>query len=178
MNTNQFPTLYTKRLLLRQIMDSDLPNIYNGLSNEKVIQYYGISYTSMEATKEQMAFYKDIEQKKTGIFWAICSLDNKQFYGVGGYHNWHHAFKKAEISFWLLPEFWGQGMMQEALATICNYGFTTMELHRIEGFVESDNHLCKNAMNKLEFSQEGCMKDCEIKNGKFISLEIYAKFNQ
>ena len=178
MNSNQFPILSSKRLLLRQIMDSDLPYIFKGLSNEKVIQYYGISYKSIEATMEQMRFYKDIEQSKTGVFWAVCSHDNKIFYGVGGYHNWHHTFKKAEISFWLLPEFWGQGMMQEALTTICNYGFENMQLHRIEGFVETNNHLCKNALKKLHFIHEGCMKDCEIKNEKYISLDIYAKFNQ
>jgi len=30
-------------------------------------------------------------------------------------------------------------------------------------------------MAKLDFLYEGTMKDCEIKNGKFISLDIYAK---
>ena len=63
-------------------MDSDLPYIFKGLSNEKVIQYYGISYKSIEATMEQMRFYKDIEQSKTGVFWAVCSHDNKIFYGL------------------------------------------------------------------------------------------------
>jgi len=52
-----------------------------------------------------------------------------------------------------------------------------MDLHRIEGFVETDNVNCKNAMKKLDFIHEGTMKDCEIKNGKFISLDIYAKLN-
>lgn len=58
---------------------------------------------------------------------------------------------------------------------ICNYGFENLELNRIEGFVESENTNCKNAMAKLDFQYEGTMKDCEIKNDKFISLDIYAK---
>ena len=32
-------------------------------------------------------------------------------------------------------------------------------------------------MAKLDFEYEGTMKECEIKNGKFISLDIYAKLN-
>ncbi len=32
-------------------------------------------------------------------------------------------------------------------------------------------------MDKLDFTFEGTMKDCEIKNGKFISLDIYALLN-
>jgi ribosomal-protein-alanine N-acetyltransferase len=30
-------------------------------------------------------------------------------------------------------------------------------------------------MKKIDFKHEGTMKDCEIKNGEFISLDIYAK---
>jgi [ribosomal protein S5]-alanine N-acetyltransferase len=58
---------------------------------------------------------------------------------------------------------------------ICTYGFEALGLHRIEGLVESDNRNCKNAMRKLDFRHEGTMVDCEMKNGKFISLDIYAK---
>lgn len=65
--------------------------------------------------------------------------------------------------------------MKEAIPLICNYGFDNLELHRIEGFVESENKNCKNAIAKLGFQNEGTMKECEIKNSKFISLDIYAK---
>jgi ribosomal-protein-alanine N-acetyltransferase len=44
--------------------------------------------------------------------------------------------------------------------------------------VESDNQNCKKVMEKLDFEHEGTMKDCEIKNGKFISIDIYAKLNE
>lgn len=43
METN-FPTLNTDRLLLREIIDSDLENIFNGLSHPDVIRHYGISF--------------------------------------------------------------------------------------------------------------------------------------
>jgi L-amino acid N-acyltransferase YncA len=33
----------------------------------------------------------------------------------------------------------------------------------------------KKIMDKLGFQHEGTMKECEIKNGKFINLDIYAK---
>lgn len=65
--------------------------------------------------------------------------------------------------------------MKAAVPLICNYGFDNLEHHRIEGFVESENKNCKNAMAKLDSQHEETMKECEVKNGKFISLEIYAK---
>ena len=175
--TDIFPTLKTARLLLRQFVDSDLGNVFTGLSHPDIIKYYGVSYHTLEATKAQMDFFAGLEKDGTGIWWAICSLDNAVFYGAGGLSSLSKEHKKAEIGFWLLTEYWGKGIMTEALPLICDYGFKHLGLHRIEGLVETENMNCKNAMAKLHFSHEGTMKECEIKNGKFISLDIYAKFN-
>ena len=171
----EFPIIKTERLLLRQFADSDLENVFKGLSHPEVIKYYGVSFQTLEATKEQMLFFADLEKNETGIWFAICSADNATFYGAGGLNNLSKEHKKAEIGFWLIPNFWGHGIMKEAMPLICNYGFENLDLNRIEGFVESENTNCKNAMAKLDFQYEGTMKDCEFKNDKFISLDIYAK---
>lgn len=175
MMTTEFPIIKTERLLLRQFVDNDLENVFKGLSHPEIIKYYGVSFQTLEATKEQMIFFADLEKNETGIWWAVCSADNKKFYGAGGLSSLNKEHKKAEIGFWLISEFWGKGIMKEAMPLICNYGFDNLELHRIEGFVESENKNCKNVMAKLDFQHEGTMKECEIKNGKFISLDIYAK---
>lgn len=167
--------LKTNRLLIRPFEDSDIENVFKGLSDPNIIKYYGISFDSLEATKEQMTWFADLEKDGTGIWFAVCSLDNKTFYGAGGLNGLSKEHKKAEIGFWLLSDFWGQGIMKEVMPLICDFGFDKLDLHRIEGFVESENTNCKKAMAKLDFQHEGTMKDCEIKNGKFISLDIYAK---
>lgn len=171
----EFPIIKTERLLLRQFIDNDLENVFKGLSHPDIIKYYGVSFQTLEATKEQMTFFADLEKNETGVWWAVCSADNKTFYGAGGLSSLNKEHKKAEIGFWLISEFWGTGIMKEAMPLICNYGFDNLELHRIEGFVESENKNCKNAMAKLDFQHEGTMKECEIKNGNFISLDIYSK---
>lgn len=122
-----------------------------------------------------MIWYRELEESETGIWWAICSTDGQIFYGAGGFNNLSKQHKKAEIGFWLIPEFWGKGLMQEAFPLICNYGFEVLELNRIEGFVESDNINCKKAIEKLNFKHEGTMRDCEVKDGKFLSIDIYSK---
>lgn len=172
--TGRFPSLTSERLLLRPFADSDLENVFRGLSHPDVIPYYGVSFASLEATREQMAFYKNLEATNTGVWWAVCSLDDRIFYGAGGLSSLSQVHKKAEVGFWLLPEYWGMGFLQEAMPLICNYGFNEMALHRIEGFVESENLLCKKAIEKAGFKLEGTMQECEWKNEKFISLDIYA----
>ncbi|MDO8971204.1 MAG: GNAT family N-acetyltransferase, partial [Saprospiraceae bacterium] len=83
----EFPKLKTDRLLLRQFNENDLENVFKGLSHPEIIQYYGVSYQTLEDTREQMKFFADLELTGTGIWWAVCSLDNQTFYGAGGLNN-------------------------------------------------------------------------------------------
>ena len=173
-----FPELRTKRLLLRRFVDTDLDSVFRGLSDPQVIQYYGISFKTREETKEQLNWFAELEKSGSGIWWAICSAGDTEFFGAGGFNNWQKQHKKAEIGFWLLPEYWGKGFMQEAMPVLLNYGFTEMELHRVEGFVESENINCIKAIKKLGFEFEGRMRECEIKDGKFIDLDIFVKLKR
>ncbi len=169
------PSLFGSGLLLRPIIDDDIHNIFKGLSHPDIIKYYGVSFNSLEATQEQMDWYKELVLKESGIWFAICSLDNNNFLGAIGLSSLDKKSRKAELGFWLFPEFWGQGIMAKAVPILLHYGFNTLSLHRIEAFVETENQNCKTIMKKLEFQCEGTMIDCEIKDGKFISLEIYSK---
>jgi [ribosomal protein S5]-alanine N-acetyltransferase len=167
---NSILELKTEKILLRDIEGSDIDTVFRGLSNPDVIKHYGVSFDSLEETKEQMKWFADTKQK----WFAICSADNNVFYGAGGLNDISKKHKKAEIGLWLLPEYWGKGIMKKVVPVICDYGFDKLELHRIEGFVDSENKNCKRAMSALNFELEGTMRDCEIKNNKFVSIEVYS----
>ncbi len=163
----------SQRLELREIQQSDIKNIYKGLSHPEVIPYYGIHFSSLEATQEQMDWYADLIKTDTGIWWGIYSLTTQEFCGACGFNDRNTTHKKAEIGLWLLPEFWGKGYMQEAIHAAFIYGFNTLDLHRIEAFVFSDNQKCKNALEKINFLYEGTMREAEFKNGRFMSVDLY-----
>ena len=95
--TTEFPIIRTERLLLRQFVDNDIENVFKGLSHPDIIKYYGVSFQTLKATKQQMTFFADLEKNETGIWWAICSADNKIFYGAGGLNSLNKEHKKAEI---------------------------------------------------------------------------------
>ncbi|PHR25112.1 MAG: GNAT family N-acetyltransferase [Fluviicola sp.] len=174
---NTFPVLESDRIILRQFIDSDLESVFAGLSNPEIIKYYGISFKTLEATKEQMTWFADLENNEKGIWWAVCSKADGRFLGAGGLNDLNKKDKKAELGFWLLPENWGKGYMSEAMPLIFDHAFNEIGLHRIEGFVESKNTNCKKALAKLDFTLEGTMRDCEIKDGNYVSIDIYSKIS-
>ena len=167
----------TNRFLLRQFTDNDLQNVYKGLSHPEVIKYYGISFASLEETKEQMSWFSQLEKDETGIWWAIESIENQEFCGAIGFNNLNKQHKRAEIGFWLLPESWKKGIISEVLPTVCDYAFESLGLHRVEAQVETENLACQNIMKKNNFLFEGTLNECEFKDGKYISLDLFALFN-
>lgn len=164
----------TSNLLLRPINAADIYPVWKGLSHPEVTRYYAVSFATLEETKVQMEWYATIEKNRTGQWWAICDPGDQHLYGAIGFNDIHPVHHRAEIGFWLLPEYWGKGYIPEAASRIIKYAFEELELHRIYAYVETKNDNSKKVLQKLGFELEGTMKECEIKNGEWIDLEIYA----
>ena len=170
----EFPVFKTGRLLLRQFEERDINNVFLGLSDPDVIRYYGVHFITLEETKKQTEWFAELEKDETGIWWAVCSSDNSIFYGAVGLYYLNRDLKKAELGFWLMPAFWGRGIIRESVLLAIDYGFKEMHLKRIEAEVETENTISKRVMEKLQFVYEHTKQDCEIKHGKYISLDVYA----
>lgn len=168
-----FPVYRTGRLLLRHFTESDLENVYLGLSNPEVIKYYGVHFKTLQETRKQLEWFAKLEKDETGIWWAVCSPDNLIFYGSVGLYYLNKELRKAELGFWLMPDFWGKGIITESVQLAIEYGFNTMYLKKIEAEVETENEMSKNVLKKLQFVHTSTKKDCEIKNGRYISLDIF-----
>lgn len=169
-----FPSLTTERLSLEPVIASDQGFIYEGLSHPQVIPFFGVSYTSLEATEAQMNWYEKMYREGTGISWKIVSKENGDRLGVISVYYYKPEHQKAEIGFWLLPEAWNQGFASEAIKAVIHYWKSVKSLHRMEAFVEEGNTSSSRLLEKNGFRLEGMMKDCEKKEGRFISLLVYA----
>ncbi len=178
MFTHNFPFLKIQGYILRKIIPADIGNIYAGLSDPDVIKYYGISFSTIADTQQQMDWYENLQKEGAGIWWAIEDTVTQQFCGAAGLNNLNQKFKTAELGYWLLPQYWRRGIMQKAVQEILRYSLNTLQLHRIFAHVETENTASEMLLQRTGFIYEGTMQDCEIKNGAYISLKIYAILNQ
>jgi [ribosomal protein S5]-alanine N-acetyltransferase len=169
-----FPELNTSRFLLQQIVPDDQAFIFKGLSDPQVIPYYGVRYDSFEATCAQMDFYDDLLTNKTGCWWKIVNKQTMKPAGACGINGYQAEHEKAEIGYWLLPEFWKKGIMPEVVPVMIAYLFANWKLHRLEAVVEDGNEASCKLSEKLGFRFEGKLREAEIKFGKRISLLMYS----
>ncbi len=160
--------------ILKEIEASDIHNIHKGLSNPEITKYYDVHFSTLEETKEQMEWYHDLKKNGTGIWWGIYDKTDGEFCGAGGFNSLDIEHKKAEIGLWLLQDYWGKGILNNVMPTLFEKGFTELDLNRIEGYVVSDNTKCKRALEKINFTYEGTMRESEIKNGQKISVDFYS----
>ena len=83
--------------------------------------------------------------------------------------------KDAEIGYFLLSEYWSQGIMTEAAGQICEIAFDELDIVRITGLVYSPNTASQRVLEKTGFEFEGRQKKAVYKNGNFYDACLYAK---
>ena len=169
-----WPQLETERLLLKQVEADDQQFIFEGLSHPEVIPFFGVRYDSFEATQKQMDWYAKAYEEGTGGPWKIIDKATGDKIGVVAFYYYKAEHKKAEVGFWIFPQYWNKGIVTEALNAVINYCQKEKDIHRLEAFVETENDASCRVLEKAGFVYEGTMRDCEIKDGRFISLRIYS----
>lgn len=162
-------------MLLQQILPEDQGFVFRGLSHPEVIPFYGVRYQTYEETRLQLDWYDNMLKEETGVAWKMTDRESGASMGVISVYFYQSRHNKAEVGFWLLPEYWNRGFAREALEAVITYWKERRGLHRLEAFVEPGNTASERLLQKAGFGYEGTLKDCELKEGRYISLKIFAR---
>lgn len=170
----EFPEFFLPNCRLRRIHRNDVEAIFAGLSNPQVVAHYGVSYDSLEATDEQMRWYDALLEEHRGIWWGVTLPGRDELIGACGFNDWSHSDRSLDIGYWLMPEHWGRGLMQDCLPTILRFALGTLGVHRIHADVEPENSASTRLLERLGFVFEGTLRDVECKGGRFLNLHQYS----
>ncbi|MGN7477796.1 GNAT family N-acetyltransferase [Solibacillus silvestris] len=172
-----FPALETERLILREITDKDVHQIYSIFSNDDVTEHYGLaSFNQLQQAENLVENFSANFQNQRGVRWGIERKDEKGLIGTIGFNSWSPMHKRAEIGYDLHPDSWGAGYASEAVAEIVNYGFQQMLLNRIGAIVFIENNASIQLLLRQGFEKEGVLKKYMHQNGKAYDVTVFAKF--
>ncbi|MHC1682213.1 MAG: GNAT family N-acetyltransferase [Clostridiaceae bacterium] len=85
--------------------------------------------------------------------------------------------KTAEVGYWLGEEFWGKGLMSEAIKEICEFVFENYDIVRIFAEPFAWNMGSRRALEKAGFKLEGILEKSVYKNGVIGDSCIYRLIN-
>lgn len=82
--------------------------------------------------------------------------------------------RSAEIGYWLGEEYWGRGIVTEAVRAVTDYAFATFDLCRVYAGVFEWNPASMRVLEKAGYEFECRMKKSVTKDGETIDELIYA----
>ncbi|TKI55143.1 GNAT family N-acetyltransferase [Brevibacillus antibioticus] len=139
-------------------MSQHSAEIYHHFSSKDVTKFMDIEpCKDIREAEEIIQFHLD----DSGCRWGLFDITTSGLIGTAGFHLWQvtKEFSKAEIGYDLAKEYWGIGLMQEAVIPIIDFGFTTMKLDLIEATVDPANLRSTRLLNRLGFQKQKELKD-------------------
>lgn len=175
-NFTPFPVLRTGRLVLRRIESGDAEDILFFRSDPVTMQY--LDRDPIRTLGEASFFIRmiiDSLERNEGITWGISLTDDPRLIGTIGFWRLMKEHYRAEIGYLLHPDFWGRGLVSEAITAVMNYGFDVMKLHSVEANVNPGNKASVRVLERAGFVQEAHFRENYYFNGRFLDTLIFSK---
>jgi [ribosomal protein S5]-alanine N-acetyltransferase len=156
---NNLPILETERLLLRKITLEDVDDMYSYASNKEVSKYVTWeTHHTLYDTKVFVEFILTQYENKKIAPWGIEYKENGKLIGTIDFVSWQTKHNSAEIGYALSPDYWGKGIATEAANEVITFGFTHMDLIRIQAKCFVKNIGSARVMEKVGMSFEGTLR--------------------
>ncbi|MBS1532423.1 MAG: GNAT family N-acetyltransferase [Bacteroidetes bacterium] len=86
--------------------------------------------------------------------------------------------KTGVIGYWLAEQFWGRGIMPEAVKLVTAYAFERLGLIRMQAGIFSKNPRSMRVLEKAGYQKEAILRNSVVKNGEVLDEHIYAVLKQ
>lgn len=107
-------------------------------------------------------------------FAFAITVDDKAVGSIGVFRQANIHRQTAELGYYIAEEYWGKGMMTEAVNQICNYVFDNSDIIRIFAEPFAHNAASCRVLEKAGFQYEGTLRSNAVKNGRVIDMKMYA----
>ncbi len=155
-----FPFLATENYGLRNLMPEDELEIFALRSSDEINKYLDRpkANTPDDARNFISTIINGIAQNEA-IFWVVTPKGGTKFLGTICLWNVSREESKAEIGYELLPENHGQGIMQEVIPAVLQFGFEEMKLEAIEAELSPRNLKSIRLLEKNNFKLVAVTED-------------------
>ncbi|MHA1318294.1 MAG: GNAT family N-acetyltransferase [Promethearchaeota archaeon] len=158
--------------------NSKWANLFCSWINNPKVRHYSRNMwpQSLEEVKKRFEPSPDRRIRDKANF-MIYHKQEKRPIGVVGLDEINWVSRNANL-FALIgePEHWGKGIAVEACALVIKYGFTELNLHKIDAGIFSPNQRSLRAAEKLGFEKEAIIKEEIYIDGKYHDNHRFSLF--
>ena len=160
---------------IRKWQLSDAADLAAALSNKKIQNNLrdGLPYPYTEQdAAEYISAMLSADENETFAF--AVTKDNKVIGSIGAFRQGNIHRQTAELGYYIAEEYWGRGIMTEAVKQICKYVFSISDIIRIYAEPFAHNTASCRVLEKAGFQYEGTLRKNAVKNGKVIDMKMYS----
>lgn len=175
LNFTPFPVLETERLVIRAFTNDDAEALLSFRSNPEAMRF--VPRPLQRNTEEALEMIGMINHNIAAnecIGWCVVLKSSGKVIGSVSFHRIEKEHHRAELGYMLHPDYWGKGLVTEAVRAIVDYGFRELNFHSIEAIIDPDNTASASVLNKLHFVKEAHFKENFVHNGRFTDTAIYS----
>jgi [ribosomal protein S5]-alanine N-acetyltransferase len=168
------PVLRTRRLLMRQITESDGEGLFGIFADDQVTEHYGWdTFTSIGQGHALAARTAAQFRQREAIRWGLLLPSSPHIIGTCGYTRWDQENHFAVLGYDLARPYWHRGLMSEAVAAVLRLGFDGAALNRVEATVMAGNAASATLLSRAGFQHEGVLRGRALKRGEFRDVHIF-----
>ena len=154
---------------------SDAMDLAAALSDPAILNNLrdGLPYPYTEKDAEDYITAMLCADKSAVFAYAIC-LEDRAVGSIGAFRQSNIHFRTAELGYYLAREYWGRGIVTEAVRQLCERVFAQTDILRIYAEPFSDNVGSRRVLEKAGFQLEGILRRNACKNGRVLDMALYA----
>ena len=155
---------------------SDARDLAAALSNKKIQDNLrdGLPYPYTEQDgKEFISAMLAANENDTFAF--AITVNGKVIGSIGAFRQTNIHNKTAELGYYIAEEYWGKGIMTEAVKQLCDYVFSNTDIIRIYAEPFAYNIASCRVLEKAGFQYEGTLRSNALKNGNVFDMKMYSK---
>ncbi len=160
---------------IRKWKTEDAKSLASALSNQHVLNNLrdGLPYPY---TEKDAADYISamLESNPNDTFAYAIDLDGTAVGSIGAFRQGNIHRRTAEIGYYLDEQYWGKGVMTEAVRLLCKKIWDETDILRIYAEPFAYNIGSRRVLEKAGFRLEGIMKNNAVKNGRVLDMALYA----
>jgi RimJ/RimL family protein N-acetyltransferase len=154
----QQPIIETERLILRELLPTDVDGMFQLDSDPHVHTYLGNKPISSKQQAEDVIHFVRQQYIDNGIGrWAIVEKTTNTFIGWTGLKLVKEMTNKHinyyDLGYRLIRDYWGKGFATESASASLAYGFDTLKLNEVFAAADIENKGSNKVLKKLGFTQ-------------------------
>lgn len=167
------PPLVTPRLTLRPLSEADVRPLF-AIHSDPVAMRYWSAPVWVDEERGRTMVARDLDPAVSGhLRLGIEHTGSGALLGTCTFFEINPQCRRAELGYMLASHAWGQGHMREALAAFLDFGFSHLDLNRVEADTDPRNTRSVQLLERLHFVKEGHFRERWIVNGEVSDAAMF-----